>query len=124
MTDTSERLEVWCVGEEWCPITTTANIIGKKWHPVIVHRLLENGPLGFNALKNEVDGISSKVLSDSLEDLEEKTLIDRTVISEKPFRVEYSLTDRGKSLESVIDEMRDWGLTHLKPAEDRSTSIA
>ena len=120
----SERLAVWCAGKEWCPITTTATLIGKKWHPVIVHRLLKNGPLGFNALKEEVDGISSKVLSDSLEDLEEKQLVDREIISEKPFRVEYSLTRRGKSLEEVIIAMRDWGQEYLVPAEDRESSIA
>jgi DNA-binding HxlR family transcriptional regulator len=120
----NDSLEVWCAGEEWCPITTTATLIGKKWHPVIVHRLLSEGPLGFNALKEEVDGISSKVLSDSLEDLEEKRLVDRTIVSEKPFRVEYSLTERGESLETVIHAMRDWGQNHLVPAEDRPSSIA
>ena len=119
-----EPLEVWCAGEEWCPITTTATLIGKKWHPVIVHRLLENGPLGFNALKEEVDGISSKVLSDSLEDLGEKQLVDRAIVSEKPFRVEYSLTERGESLEEVIVAMRDWGQEHLVPTDDRESSIA
>ena len=118
MSDQPERIAVWCAGKDWCPITTTASLIGKKWHPVIVHRLLEAGPLGFNALKEEVDGISSKVLSDSLEDLEEKTLVDRTIVSEKPFRVEYSLTERGASLEPVIEAMAEWGQQHLKPPEE------
>ncbi|MEF8906943.1 MAG: transcriptional regulator, partial [Haloarculaceae archaeon] len=44
-----DQLAVWCAGDEWCPITTTATLIGRKWHPVIVHRLLEGGPQGFNA---------------------------------------------------------------------------
>ena len=123
MSEHAERLPVWCAGEEWCPITTTATLIGKKWHPVIVHRLLDNGPLGFNALKAEVDGISSKVLSDSLEDLESKGLVDRTVVSEKPFRVEYALTGTGASLAPVIEAMRDWGAEHLAPA-DREASVA
>ncbi|PSP94139.1 transcriptional regulator [Halobacteriales archaeon QS_4_62_28] len=119
MTDTDEPLEVWCAGEEWCPITTTAALIGKKWHPVLVHRLLEHGPSGFNELKENVDGISSKVLSDSLEDLQENGLVNREVISEQPFRVQYSLTERGASLESVIDAMREWGQSHLtEPADD------
>jgi DNA-binding HxlR family transcriptional regulator len=124
MSESGQKLTVWCTGEDWCPITTTATLIGKKWHPVIVHRLLDTGPLGFNALKEEVDGISSKVLSDSLEDLEEKTLVDRAIISEKPFRVEYSLTDREESLAPVVYEMREWGMEHLSPAEDRETSVA
>jgi DNA-binding HxlR family transcriptional regulator len=107
-----ETLEVWCAGEDWCPITATATILGKKWHPVIVHRLLDE-PRGFNDLKRAVDGISSKVLSDSLENLEEYGLVERSVVSEKPFRVEYALTARGESLEPVIEEMREWGRSHL-----------
>ncbi|AGN00696.1 transcription regulator [Salinarchaeum sp. Harcht-Bsk1] len=117
--DAPERLEVWCAGEHWCPVTTTATLIGKKWHPVIVHRLLDAGPSGFSELQNHVDGISSKVLSESLEDLEERSLVDRTVVSEKPFRVEYELTEHGASLEPVIEAMREWGNEHLRPpAED------
>jgi len=120
---TDESLEVWCAGEEWCPITATATILGRKWHPVIVHRLLQEGPLGFNALKESVDGVSSKVLSDSLEDLEEQGLLVREIVSEKPFRVEYSLTERGRSLEPVIGAMREWGEDHLvAPAEDEGAS--
>ena len=119
----SEKLEVWCAGEEWCPITTTATLIGKKWHPVIVHRLLESGPSGFNELKTDVDGISSKVLSDSLEDLQEKQLVDREVINEQPFRVQYSLTERGASLEPVIVAMADWGKANLREPQTADSGI-
>jgi len=124
MSESTEQLEVWCAGEDWCPVTSTATLIGKKWHTVILHRLLANGPLGFNALKEEVGGISSKVLSDSLEDLEAKQLIERSIISEKPVRVEYSLTEHGKSLEPVIQEMATWGQEHLTAARDKESSIA
>ncbi|OLZ40037.1 HxlR family transcriptional regulator [Natrinema saccharevitans] len=124
MEESPRELEVWCAGEEWCPITSTATLLGKKWHTVIVHRLLENGPLGFNALEEEVGGISSKVLSDALEDLEEKRLVNREIVNEKPVRVEYSLTDLGQSLEPVITAMRDWGREHLAAAADESDSIA
>ncbi|GAB3329052.1 transcriptional regulator [Haloplanus rallus] len=117
----AKQLEVWCAGEDWCPVTTTASLICKKWHPVIVHRLLEHGPSGFNELKADVDGISSKVLSSSLDDLEEKQLVDREIISEKPVRVQYSLTDHGRSLEPVIFAMRDWGLEHLTEPDDESS---
>lgn len=122
--DAGDRLAVWCAGEDWCPVTTTATLIGKKWHPVIVHRLLDDGPSGFNDLQESVDGISSKVLSDSLDDLQEKRLVNREIVSEKPFRVEYSLTDHGKSLEPLIVEMRDWGLEHIDEAADRESSLA
>jgi Predicted transcriptional regulators len=121
-SDGAESLPVWCAGDEWCPITTTATLIGKKWHPVIIHRLLEGGPMGFNALKQEADGVSSKVLSDSLSDLEESTLVEREVVSEKPFRVEYSLTGSGRDLRPVIEAMAEWGTEHLVSAENRESS--
>lgn len=124
MTDTDEPLAVWCAGKDWCPITSTATLIGKKWHPVVVHRLLEGGPMGFNELKDEVGGISSKVLSDSLDDLEEKGLVNREIVSDKPVRVEYSLTERGASLESLIHEMRDWGEEHLTVADEKEGAIS
>ncbi|MDJ1431468.1 helix-turn-helix domain-containing protein [Halostagnicola sp. A-GB9-2] len=123
MDQTIQQLEVWCAGEDWCPVTATATLIGKKWHTVVLHRLLAEGPLGFNALQDEIGGISSKVLSDVLEDLEEKRLINREIVNEKPVRVEYSLTELGASLESVILEMAEWGQEHLTAAE-KDGSIA
>ncbi|MBX0325517.1 helix-turn-helix transcriptional regulator [Halomicroarcula sp. F13] len=118
MHDSSDGLQVWCAGEEWCPVTSTATLICRKWHPVIIHRLLNDGPLGFSALQDQVDGVSSKVLSDSLEDLQEKKLIERSIVSEQPFRVEYSLTERGSELEPVVSAMENWGKRHLQPPED------
>ncbi|GAA5049042.1 winged helix-turn-helix transcriptional regulator [Haladaptatus pallidirubidus] len=123
MTETLNQLHVWCQGEEWCPITSTTTLIGKKWHPVIIHRLLEYGPSGFNELKRAVDGISSKVLSDSLEDLESKQLVSREIVNEKPVRVEYSLTKHGESLRPVIVSMRDWGTEYLAPADNPESSL-
>ncbi len=64
----------------------------------------------------------SKVLSDSLEDLKEKQLVNPEIVSEKPVRVEYSLTELGASLEPVIYAMRDWGNEHLKEADSKETS--
>ncbi|MFC7007444.1 winged helix-turn-helix transcriptional regulator [Halalkalicoccus salilacus] len=124
MNGEDPTVQVWCAGEDWCPVTSTMKLIGKKWHPVIIHRLLDRGPLGFTALQKEVDGVSSKVLSDALDDLEENRLVNREIVNQKPVRVEYSLTDLGLSLEPVIFAMRDWGMEHLEPAEDESSSMA
>jgi DNA-binding HxlR family transcriptional regulator len=123
MVGRERRLPAWCAGDEWCPITCTSAILGKKWHPVIIDRLLEDEALGFNALKERIDGVSSKVLSQSLEDLEEKQLVEREIVSEKPFRVEYSLTEYGRGLEPVIDEMFEWGKDYLVETDDRQESI-
>ncbi|MGB9963407.1 helix-turn-helix domain-containing protein [Halobacterium sp. CBA1126] len=122
MSDT-EQLPAWCPGDGWCSITATASLVGKKWHPVIIHRLLHHGPLGFNALQEEVDGISSKVLSESLDDLEEKRVVSRTIVSEKPVRVEYALTELGESLEPVVTALAEWGEQHLEPVDEEAASV-
>lgn len=121
--DETERLPAWCPGNGWCSITATASLVGKKWHPVIIHRLLRDGALGFNELQEEVDGISSKVLSESLDDLEEKRLVNRDVVNEKPVRVQYSLTELGESLEPVVRSLAEWGQQHLEPVEDETASL-
>jgi len=123
MTD-DDAIPVWCSGEEWCPVTGTATLIGRKWHPVIADRLLREGPCGFSELQKHIDGISNKVLSDALKDLEEKKLVTREVVSDKPFRVEYDLTQRGQDLERVIDAMAEWGEDHLDPAADEDAGVA
>ena len=87
-------------------------IFGRKWQPILVYRLLEDGSTGFSALKGEIDGISSKMLSESLTDLEDADLIERTQVDDSPVRVEYALTERGRTLEPVIREMVRWGSEH------------
>lgn len=88
-------------------------VVGRKWQPVIVYHLLEAGPLGFSALKERTDGISSKMLSESLDDLEVAGLVAREVVSDKPVRVEYTLTEDGESLEVLVREMVSWGSRHI-----------
>lgn len=85
------------------------DIVGRKWNPVLLYHLLTDEPLGFSALKRRVDGISSKMLSESLSDLEEHDLVARELLSDQPVRVEYTLTERGTALEPVLSEMVQWG---------------
>ena len=87
-------------------------IVGRKWHPVVLHYLLRDGSLSFSTLKSRIDGISSKMLSTSLSNLEDRELVTREVLSEQPVRVEYTLTERGTSLEPLITEMVHWGNEH------------
>jgi DNA-binding HxlR family transcriptional regulator len=89
---------------------TTRDIVGRKWHPVLLFYLLQDGPLGFSSLKERADGISSKMLSESLTDLEEAGLITRQVLDEQPIRVEYTVSERGETLGPVIEAMVDWGI--------------
>lgn len=115
------------------PLFTDANetlvemqaVIGRKWQPIIVYHLLDSGPLGFSALKGCIDDISSKMLSDSLDELEAAGLVTREILSDKPVRVEYSLTTEGEDLEPLITEMVRWGTDHdFTSAEDDTTPRA
>ncbi len=104
-------------------VAETVDLISKKWHPVIIQRLMEDGPLGFNELKGRIDGVSAKVLTDSLEDLTENRLIERTVISESPLRVEYELTETGRELRTAMEALATWGDRHLDPEPDPTVLI-
>jgi len=93
-------------------------IVGRKWHPVVVYRLLRDGPMGFSRLKDRIDGVSSKMLSQALTDLTDAGLIERDQVSDSPVRVEYALTERGRALEGVITEMVQWGSEYGQPVDD------
>ena len=91
-----------------CPVATTVALIGSKWKLLIIRNLLQR-PWRFNELRKDLDGISQKVLTDSLRSMEEDGLITRTVYPEVPPRVEYALSDLGKSLKPILDSMVAWG---------------
>jgi len=94
-----------------------ADLLGHKWHPVILQQLVATDSCGFSDLHAAIDEISNKMLSDSLTTLEEHGLIERVVVSEKPVRVRYSLTDRGRELEPALAALVEWGRDHLTTAE-------
>ena len=91
-----------------CPVATTVALIGSKWKLLIIRNLLAR-PWRFNELKKDLEGISQKVLTDSLRSMEADGIITRTVYPEVPPRVEYSLTELGKSLKPILDSMWAWG---------------
>ena len=91
-----------------CPVATTVALIGSKWKFLIIRNLLAR-PWRFNELKKDLEGISQKVLTDSLRSMEADGIITRTVYPEVPLRVEYALTELGKSLKPILDSMRAWG---------------
>ena len=91
-----------------CPVATTVALIGSKWKLLIIRNLRQR-PWRFNELKKDLQGVSQKVLTDSLRSLEEDGVIVRTVYPEVPPRVEYTLTDLGRSLKPILDAMQSWG---------------
>ena len=92
-----------------CPVATTVQLIGSKWKLLILRNLLAR-PWRFNELKKNLEGISQKVLTDSLRSLEEDGIVTRTVYPEVPPRVEYSLSELGNSMRPIISAMEQWGL--------------
>lgn len=94
-----------------CPIEKTLRIIGKKW-TVLILRDLRTGTKRFNELLNSLEGISPKTLSERLKELEESGVVRRVVYPEIPPRVEYSLTEKGQSLDGVLEAMVSWGAQH------------
>ena len=96
-----------------CPVATTVALIGSKWKLLIIRNLLVR-PWRFNELKKDLEGISQKVLTDSLRSLEEDGIITRTVYPEVPPRVEYALSELGESMRPIIDAMEAWGLSYKK----------
>lgn len=92
-----------------CPVATTVRLIGSKWKLLILRNLLAR-PWRFNELKKNLEGISQKVLTDSLRSLEEDGIVTRTVYPEVPPRVEYALSELGESMRPIIHAMEQWGL--------------
>ncbi len=94
-----------------CPVATTVALIGSKWKLLIMRNLLSR-PWRFNELKKDLDGISQKVLTDSLRSMEADGIITRTVYPEVPPRVEYALSELGESMRPIMNAMEAWGTAY------------
>lgn len=92
-----------------CPVATTVQLIGNKWKLLILRNLIYNGTQRFTDFVKTIPGISKKVLTDNLRTLEDDGLIEREVFAEVPPRVEYSLSNLGKTLKPVLDALQMWG---------------
>lgn len=95
-----------------CPVATTVQLIGNKWKLLILRNLIYGGVQRFSDFMKTVPGISKKVLTDNLRALEADGIIEREVYAEVPPRVEYSLSDLGKTLQPIIAAMYDWGTNY------------
>lgn len=91
-----------------CPVATTVQLIGSKWKLLILRNLLHRS-WRFNELKRDLEGISQKVLTDSLRSMEADGLVTRTVYPEVPPRVEYTLSEVGETMRPIINAMAEWG---------------
>lgn len=94
-----------------CPVETTLTLISDRWK-VLILRDLFTGTKRFGELKKSLTGVSQKVLTASLKDMAENGLVTRKAYAEVPPRVEYSLTETGRSLQPIILAMFDWGMAY------------
>lgn len=94
-----------------CPVATTVQIIGSKWKLLILRNLMQR-PWRFNELRKDLEGISQKVLTDSLRSLEADGIVTRTAYPEVPPRVEYSLSELGETIRPILDAMAVWGTNY------------
>lgn len=99
-----------------CPVATTLSLISNKWKILILRELLK-GTQRFGQLHRNVDGISQKVLTSNLREMEKDGILTRNIYPEVPPRVEYSLSDIGNSMRPIIDSMHRWGEDYLEKRE-------
>lgn len=96
-----------------CPITIFMDKIGGKWKPIIIWLLLKNGTMRFSDLDKAIDGITQKMLSQQLKDLESEGIINRISYPVIPPKVEYNLTEKGKTLSDLFENMLQWSSANL-----------
>ena len=97
-----------------CPVEAALDIIGGKWKSIILFRILEE-TRRFNELRRLVPKLTQRMLTNQLRELERDGLITRKIYAQVPPKVEYSITDLGKSLEPVLLALKQWSEEHMKP---------
>ncbi|MGY4689137.1 winged helix-turn-helix transcriptional regulator [Salibacterium sp. K-3] len=97
---------------EQCLVDDALSILTGKWKPIILLHLLQEGTQRFNELKRKMPGITQKMLTKQLRELEEEDIIERTIYPQVPPKVEYAVTEYGQSLEPILEAMHEWGRNH------------
>jgi DNA-binding HxlR family transcriptional regulator len=97
-----------------CPVDVTLSLVGGKWKLLILSHLHIFGKRSYVEIRDNLPGVSEKMLSQQLKELERDSLIEKDVISAKPYRVEYYLSEEGKSLSPLYEFVSSWGIRYLK----------
>lgn len=97
-----------------CQVEDALGILVGKWKPVILLYLLQEGTKRFSELKRNMPGITQKMLTKQLRELEDEDIIQRVVYPQVPPKVEYSMTEYGRSLEPILEAMHEWGARHTE----------
>jgi DNA-binding HxlR family transcriptional regulator len=98
--------------QQECPVARTMDLIGDRWTILVLRDLFLHGPRRFQDFQESLAGVAPNTLSSRLKAMEASGLIARQQYSEHPPRLEYQLTDKGKSLGPIVKALRDWGLKH------------
>jgi DNA-binding HxlR family transcriptional regulator len=97
--------------KNFCPLDHTMNLIGTKWKPIVLFHLLE-GPLRSGILQKKIPGISNKMFTQTVRELEKDGLVFRKVYPVVPPKVEYTLSEKGATLEGILKSLDAWGAKH------------
>ena len=98
-----------------CAIDVTMSVIEGRWKAIVLCKLMTKGTMRFSQLMREIDGVSPRMLTKQLKELEKDGMIFRETYLEIPPRVEYSLTKKGRSIIPVLSAISQWGATHMQP---------
>lgn len=97
---------------EDCRVEDALGILVGKWKPIILLHLMQHGTKRFSELKRSLPGITQKMLTKQLRELEVEDIVERRVYPQVPPKVEYSITEYGRSLEPILEAMHEWGTKH------------
>ncbi len=97
-----------------CPVEATLEVIGGKWKVVILFHLTHEGTHRFAELRRKIPGVSERMLTQQLRELEHDGIVHREVYAEVPPKVEYSLTEYGQTLRPITEIMCAWGQKHIR----------
>lgn len=105
-----------------CGMAYTLDLIGGRWKPSILYRLLVTGSMRYTQIKNSLPNISERILSLQLKELERDGLVSKMVFHEVPSKVEYQLTGKGLSMKSLLQLLSDWGDVH-RPKQEETSAV-
>jgi len=102
-----------------CQTVVALDTIVGKWKPIILHHLMDGKPLRFNELRRIIPDITQRMLTMHLRELEEQDIIHRQIYPQIPPKVEYSITEYGKTLSPILDAMHNWGAAHVEHMKEK-----
>lgn len=102
-----------------CKVVVALDAIVGKWKPILLLQLMTGGTKRFSELRKLIPNITQRMLTSQLRDLEEQDLIQRVIYAQIPPKVEYSITDYGKTLMPLLHEMHKWGVAHLEHMDEK-----